>query len=216
MLVRSGRAQGIARRSVHQFTAAAESAAAGQSAPHAAPPTPPEERVYFVPAVFRLALALALLACGPPRVGQQPSAEAHRLEPAPSSARGEARPPALSRQSPAVESATEPPLAWLGPHHVSAAVLAHRGAFSSCRTLAGTADEAHREGAIRLGWSVYASGGVRSVAIDRSSFQTPRVNACMLSVAQKVRFPASRSAAQVSWTVRFQGASAERLARTLD
>ena len=104
-------------------------------------------------------------------------------------------------------------VAWLSPRHVSAAVRVQHGAFSACRTLAGSAYEATGDDAITLGWCVEPSGAVSEVALDRTTFENPRINECMLSVAREVRFPAPPTRTEVSWTVRFRDTDDDQLAR---
>jgi hypothetical protein len=48
--------------------------------------------------------------------------------------------------------------------------------------------------------------------VGQSSFDSHRVNDCVLSVAKQVTFPASPAPTQVSWTVKFRGAASEPLA----
>jgi hypothetical protein len=87
------------------------------------------------------------------------------------------------------------------------------GAFSACRTLAGSPYEATGDAAITLGWCVEPSGAVSEVALDRTSFESPRINECMLSVAREVRFPAPPTRTEVFWTVRFRDTDDDQLAR---
>jgi hypothetical protein len=102
-------------------------------------------------------------------------------------------------------------LSWLGPSHVGAAVREHEAAFGACQTL-GDAGARARDGAITVGWLVDADGSVAEVSLARSSFTSPLVNDCVLSVARQVTFPASASATQVSWTVRLQSTADGTLA----
>ena len=102
-------------------------------------------------------------------------------------------------------------LPWLGPKHIGAAVRAHEPAFGACQTL-GDAAARNQDGAITVGWLVDANGSVADVNQARSSFTSPLVNECMLSVARQVTFPASASATQVSWTVRLQATDGGALA----
>lgn len=97
-----------------------------------------------------------------------------------------------------------PELAWLSPRHIGAAVRAHHGAFTACQTLADTSSR-HREGVVTLGWLVKTDGSVDDVTVGPSSFESDRVNHCVLSVARRVTFPASSVQARVSWTVKFRG-----------
>jgi len=109
------------------------------------------------------------------------------------------------------ESAPRRRVPWLGPSHIGAAVRAHEAAFGACQTL-GDAAARTRDGAITVGWLVDADGSVTDVSLARSSFASPLVNECVLSVARQVTFPASASATQVSWTVRLQATDGGALA----
>jgi TonB family protein len=102
-------------------------------------------------------------------------------------------------------------LSWLSPRHVGAAVRAQQAEFSACQTLAGL-ESRPRDGAVTLSWSVSADGSVEAVALGRSSFDSERVDDCVLAVARRVTFPASPARTQVSWTVKFTGLGREPLA----
>ena len=102
-------------------------------------------------------------------------------------------------------------LAWLSPGHIGAAVRAHHGAFTACQTLADTSAR-HSEGVVTLGWLVKTDGSVADVTVGPSSFESERVNHCVLSVAKRVTFPPSSVQARVSWRVKFRGASNAPLA----
>ncbi|HKO93214.1 MAG TPA: AgmX/PglI C-terminal domain-containing protein [Polyangiaceae bacterium] len=102
-------------------------------------------------------------------------------------------------------------LPWLGPTHIGAAVREHEAAFAACQTL-GDAVSRGQDGAFTVGWLVDANGSVAEVSLARSSFESPLVNECMLSVARQVTFPASASPSQVSWTVRLQATDGGALA----
>jgi TonB family protein len=110
-----------------------------------------------------------------------------------------------------LQPAPHPELAWLSPRHIGAAVRAHHGAFTACQTLADNSSR-HREGVVTLGWLVKTDGSVTDVTVGPSSFESDRVNHCVLSVAKRVTFPPSSVQARVSWTVKFQGASNASLA----
>jgi len=110
-----------------------------------------------------------------------------------------------------VQSESRRRLPWLGPTHIGAAVRAHEAAFGACQTL-GDAAARNQDGAITVGWLVDADGSVTDVSLARSTFESPLVNDCMLSVARQVTFPESASATQVSWTVRLQATEGGALA----
>jgi hypothetical protein len=110
-----------------------------------------------------------------------------------------------------VQSEPRRRLPWLGPSHIGAAVRAHEAAFGGCQAL-GDAVDRNQDGAITVGWLVDANGGVADVTLARTSFESPLVNECMLSVARQVTFPASASATQVSWTVRLRATDGGALA----
>ena len=123
---------------------------------------------------------------------------------------------AVSPKTPApgavpVQSEQRRRLPWLGPTHIGAAVRAHEAAFGACQTL-GDAAARSQDGAITVGWLVDANGSVADVSLARSTFESPLVNECMLSVARHVTFPESASATQVSWTVRLQATEGGALA----
>lgn len=103
----------------------------------------------------------------------------------------------------APELGAEPPLPWLSQHHVGAAVRAQHEAFSACQALADI-EAPRRDGAVTVGWLVETSGRAQSVRVTTSTFDSPRVNECVLEAARRVRFPASQTRAEVAWTVRFR------------
>lgn len=112
---------------------------------------------------------------------------------------------------PAPNAADRAELPWLSPRHVGAAVRAHHGAFRACQTLADMSSQ-HRDGAVTVGWLVKTDGSVDDVTVGPSSFESARVNHCVLSVAKRVTFPPSSVQAHVSWTVKFRGTSDASLA----
>lgn len=125
-----------------------------------------------------------------------------RLDPAPT---------APTPRAEVAQKGSHASLVWLSPRHVGAAVRAHQGAFSACQTLA-DAGARSKTGAVTLAWLVQADGRVARVSVGQSSFESHRVNDCVLSVAKQVTFPASPAPTQVSWTVKFRGAASEPLA----
>jgi len=102
-------------------------------------------------------------------------------------------------------------LPWLNASHVGAAVRAHHGDFQACQAL-GDLESRREDGAITVGWQVRPDGGVNDVTLGPSTFQSARINSCVLDVAKQVRFPRSATPAQVSWTVKFRGASGAPIA----
>ena len=130
----------------------------------------------------------------------RPTIEMSRLDPAPPA------PPAPTRRAEVPQNTSHASLVWLSPRHVGAAVRAHQGAFSACQTLADAGGRA-QAGAVTLAWLVQADGRVARVSVGASSFESHRVNDCVLSVAKQVTFPASQAPTQVSWTVKFRGAA---------
>lgn len=122
--------------------------------------------------------------------------EAHAVE-APSMARGGA---ARSKDDRA-------DLPWLSPSHVGAAVRARHDEFQACQAL-GDLESRREDGAVTVGWEVRPDGSVNDVTVGPSTFQSARINACVLSVAKQVTFPRSASPANISWTLEFRGASA--------
>jgi TonB family protein len=136
------------------------------------------------------------------RPAPQQSIEAARPDPAPHSPTPRAAVP---------QHDSDANLVWLSPRHVGAAVRAHQGAFSACQTLA-DAGARSQTGAVTVAWWVQANGRVAKVSVGPSSFESHRVNDCVLSVAKQVTFPASPAPTQVSWTVKFRGAANGRLA----
>lgn len=95
-------------------------------------------------------------------------------------------------------------LPWLSASHVGAAVRAHHGDFQACQAL-GDLESRREDGAITVGWQVRPDGGVNDVTLGPSTFQSARINSCVLAVARQVTFPRSATPAQVSWTVKFRG-----------
>lgn len=97
-------------------------------------------------------------------------------------------------------------LPWLSPSHIGAAVRAHHGDFQACQAL-GDVLARRIDGAVTVGWAVRANGSVHRVTLGPSTFDSSRINACVLDVARQVTFPASAAPTQISWTVKFRGAS---------
>jgi hypothetical protein len=102
-------------------------------------------------------------------------------------------------------------LPWLSPSLISAAVRAHHGEFQACQAL-GDVLARRVDGAVTVGWAVRANGSVNRVTLGSSTFVGDSINTCVLDVARRVTFPRSAAPTQVSWTVRFRGASQEPIA----
>lgn len=103
--------------------------------------------------------------------------------------------------------------AWLDSRAVANAVRPHHGAFNTCHRLAASS-ALNEQGEVTVGWLVQPSGIIEETRVARSTFSNSDVSDCVLSVAMRVKFPASRSPAEVSWTVRFRGSVDGRLARS--
>ena len=147
----------------------------------------------------------ALVGCAgastPARDASAPAhAEAHALVAAPSTTR-----PAIERASAHAAPHAEE-LSWLSPSHVGAAVRAHHGDFQACQAL-GDLESGREDGAITVGWLVRPDGSVNEVTVGPTTFRSARINACVLDVAKQVTFPPSAATTNVSWTVKFRGAS---------
>jgi hypothetical protein len=100
---------------------------------------------------------------------------------------------------------------WLSPSSIGAAVRAQQAAFGACQSLADSAVD-REDGAVTVGWLVGADGSVSHVTVGPSTFDDTLVNDCVLSVARRVRFPASAGSTEVSWTVRLREAASGALA----
>ena len=92
---------------------------------------------------------------------------------------------------------------WLDAGAVATAVRPHRPAFGSCQRLAAGASS-EGLGAITVGWLVETNGDILRTKVQRSSFDGGPIEDCVLSVARKVEFPASRATTEIAWTVRFR------------
>jgi hypothetical protein len=110
-----------------------------------------------------------------------------------------------------VSAEPEPELDYLSPSRVGAAVRAHQAEFLACQALADL-ETRRAPGSVTVGWLVEANGSVASVQLGRSSFNSDRVNQCVLAVAKGMSFPRSPVRTQVSWTVKFQGSASGPLA----
>jgi hypothetical protein len=97
-------------------------------------------------------------------------------------------------------------LPWLSPSHIGAAVRAHIVDFQACQAL-GDVLAQRVDGAVTVGWAVRANGSVNQVTLGPSTFVGDSINTCVLDVARQVTFPRSAAPTQVSWTVKFRGAS---------
>jgi hypothetical protein len=97
-------------------------------------------------------------------------------------------------------------LASLSPRHVGAAVREQYEAFSACQALADI-ETLKRDGAVTVGWLVETDGSIKAVNVAATTFSSVRVNECVLGAARQVRFPATASRAEVTWTVNFRGAA---------
>jgi hypothetical protein len=102
-------------------------------------------------------------------------------------------------------------LPWLSPSHVGAAVRAHSGDFQACQAL-GDLESRREDGAVTVGWFVRPDGSVNDVTLGPSTFASSSINSCVLDVAKHVTFPRSAAPTNVSWTVKFRGASTATLA----
>lgn len=102
-------------------------------------------------------------------------------------------------------------LPWLSPSHIGVAVRARHGDFQACQAL-GDVLARRVDGAVTVGWAVRANGSVNQVTLGPSTFASDSINSCVLDVARQVTFPRSAAPTQVSWTVRFRGASHRPLA----
>jgi hypothetical protein len=116
----------------------------------------------------------------------------------------DATPPA--GRSRASRSSDRSDLPWLSPSHVGAAVRAHHDDFQACQAL-GDLESRREDGAVTVGWLVLPDGSVNDVTVGPSTFQSARINACVLHVARQVTFPRSGSPANISWTLEFRGAA---------
>lgn len=112
--------------------------------------------------------------------------------------------PAMARG--AARSGERADLPWLSPSHVGAAVRAYHQDFQACQAL-GDLESRREDGAVTVGWLVLPDGSVNDVTVGPSTFQSTRINACVLDVAKQVTFPRSGSPANISWTLEFRGAS---------
>ena len=151
------------------------------------------------------AVMYALVGCagaGTPALNA--AAPAHAETPVAVAAPSPAR-PAVERASTHVAPHDEE-LPWLSPSHVGAAVRAHHGDFQACQAL-GDLESSREDGAITVGWLVRPDGGVKDVTVGPTTFRSARINACVLDVAKQVTFPPSAATTNVSWTVKFRGAS---------
>ena len=83
---------------------------------------------------------------------------------------------------------------------------AHHEDFQACQAL-GDLESRREDGAVTVGWLVLPDGSVNDVTVGPSTFQSSRINACVLNVAKQVTFPRSGSPANISWTLEFRGAS---------
>jgi hypothetical protein len=119
--------------------------------------------------------------------------------------------PSSSARGDAADAREAAELPWLNRSHVGTAVRAHHGDFQACQAL-GDLESRREDGAITVGWLVRPDGGVNAVTVGASTFQSARINACVLGVAKQVTFPPSAAPSQVSWTVKFRGASHTPLA----
>lgn len=108
-------------------------------------------------------------------------------------------------------SAAAPEVAWLSPGHVGAAVRARQGDFQACHVL-GDLESRGEDGAVTVGWLVRPDGSVNDVQLGRSTFESPRINACVLGVARQITFPRSAAPTNVSWTVRLRVAPSAAMA----
>jgi hypothetical protein len=158
----------------------------------------------------------AAVACAAPRA---PARDASHTEPTTLASPGERggddatslREHSRSEHVLAASSATEDELPWLSPSHIGAAVRAHHGEFQACQAL-GDLESRREDGAVTVGWLVRPDGSVNDVTLGPSTFASNSINTCVLDVAKQVTFPRSAAPTNVSWTVKFLGASSGTLA----
>jgi hypothetical protein len=165
---------------------------------------------------------LAALACAPEAATARPPAlalaateMAQLSAPQPHTARASASPSDAHavpvHYEPSSDDGGSPRVPWLSPSSIGAAVRVHQAAFGACQSLADSATD-REDGAVTVGWLVGADGSVSHVTVGPSTFDDTLVNDCVLSVARRVRFPASSASTEVSWTVRLREASSGALA----
>lgn len=109
------------------------------------------------------------------------------------------------------EPARREQVPYLSPGHVAAAVRAHHSEFVACHALADL-ESRRGAGSVTVGWLVDVDGSVVRARVGRTSFASPRVNQCVLDVAEGMTFPPSPMRTEVSWTVHFQGSPSGRVA----
>lgn len=119
--------------------------------------------------------------------------------------------PSLAHAAGAPQGEPDGEVRWLSPSHVGAAVRARHVDFQACQAL-GDLEARREDGAVTVGWLVKADGSVNQVTVGHSTFASRRINACVLDVARQVTFPRSAAPTEVSWTVKFRGATQGRLA----
>jgi hypothetical protein len=160
-------------------------------------------------------LVCAIVGCATPPPVARDAADGRVLEadsaraPQPSVRSGEAEPAllAVAQQDVGVSpNLSDADLPWLSPSHIGAAVRAHHGDFQACQAL-GDVLARRVDGAVTVGWAVRANGSVHQVTLGPSTFVSDSINTCVLEVARQVTFPRSAAPTQVSWTVKFRGAS---------
>jgi hypothetical protein len=161
------------------------------------------------------AVMCGALACAAPR---SPARDARLDEPMALASADEAASNAHPSRASASEehdltprAASGDELPWLSPSHVGAAVRAHSDDFMACQAL-GDLESRREDGAITVGWLVRPDGGVKDVTLGPSTFASSSINTCVLDVAKQVTFPRSAAPTNVSWTVKFRGASSGTLA----
>ena len=114
--------------------------------------------------------------------------------------------PGSDARASAPEAGEVADLPWLSPRHVGAAVRARHEDFQACQAL-GDLESRREDGAVTVGWLVLPDGTVNDVTIGPSTFQSTRINACVLGVAKQMTFPRSPAPTNISWTLEFRGAS---------
>lgn len=119
-----------------------------------------------------------------------------------------ASPPATaspSAEAPAPLAPTPPPSnGGLTPEQVRSVVMGNVHGFQACYERA-LATDASIQGGVTISFSVAPDGALKGASVSSSSLGNPKVEECMLSEFEKLRFPAAQKQTNASFPFVFKG-----------
>lgn len=149
---------------------------------------------------FWCSLAVPLIACSSAQTMRKPPTP---VATGPHAAGAVAWSPAQTLPAPNAEPSELP---GLDVAQVSPIVLKSYGAVGGCHTIEHrpAADAPTTEGFVTVDWVIQPDGSVREAAVTSSSYNQPRLHACVVAVTENLRFPSAVGTTPVSWRFKFR------------